>query len=215
MELVNPFVIKGTDIPATQQRAAGLTSTGARSESADPIANAKGEINAWNRKDAMQQVSAVIAAYNQGLIARTASAERQNDLNDLADRIRTAATTHNAANFGVLGEEVSNEIRQTVSRTGFVRHFLQERELKAGEETKMYVRRQDVMSFSLETDSLTPTSVIKQREVYSREHYINANIEIEEKEIARLQADLLQEKLEDGYEMVQVQEDKMLKLLGS
>jgi hypothetical protein len=215
MELVNPFVISGTDLPATQQRAAGVTSTGARSESASPIANDQGELNAWNRKDAMQQISAVIAAFNQGLIKRTASVERINDLNEMADRIRTAATTHNAANFGVLGEEVSNEIRQTVARTGFVRHFLQERELKAGEETKLYVRRQDVMSYSLETDSLTPTSTIKMKDVYSREHYINANIQIEDKELARLTADLLQEKLEDGYEMVQVQEDKMGKIIST
>ena len=211
----NPFVIKGTDLPASEQKAAGFTSKGSLAESQDSIAGQNGEINAYDKKDAFQQVSNVVRAANKGQIAKSASTTRIAKLNDLAGEIRTAHFSQNAANFGMLGEEITNEIRQTIARTGFIRRFFQERELVAGEETKVYLRKQDTLGFSMETDGITPISHIKQREVYSRENYINAHISIEEKEIARLRADLLQEKLEDGFEMIMVQEDRQLKTLAT
>lgn len=211
----NPFLIKGTDLPASEQRAAGVTSKGAVSESADPIMGANGELNAYSKKDSIQQVSAIMAAASRGQFTRSSNTNRMAKLNELAGEIRSAHNSHNAANFGVLGEEVTNEIRLTVARTGFIRRFLQERELQAGEETKVYLRKQDTLAYSLETDGTTPVVAIKQRELYSRENYINANILIEEKEIARLRADLLQEKLEDGFEMVMVQEDRQFLTLAT
>lgn len=214
MGAINPYVIAGTDVPATQLPAVGTTRTGAVSTSTSPVANDKGEINASSKKDAMQQISGIIASARNGQIARQASLERQAQLNQLAEEIRTAHFQNNAANFGVLGEEITNEIRTWINRTGFIRRFAQERELVAGEETKVYIRKQDTLAFSLSTDGQTPVSHIKQREVYLRENYINGHIQIEEKEISRLRADLLQEKLEDGFEMVMVQEDRQWKLLA-
>lgn len=214
MGAVNPYIIRGTDVPATMLPGGGFTSKGGFSQSAEPIANAQGEVNASSKKEAMQQVSNIIAQARAGQISRSASAERMAKLNDLASEIREAHFTNNAANFGALGEEITNEIRTTVARTGFIRRFYQERELVAGEETKVYIRKQDTLAFSLSTDAQTPITHIKQREVYLRENYVNAHIQIEEKEISRLRADLLAEKLEDGLEMVQVQEDRQAKLLA-
>jgi hypothetical protein len=93
----NPFLIKGTDLPATEQRAAGVTSTGARSESADPIANAAGDINAYSRKDAMQQISSIMANASRGQFVRASNVKRQAKLNELAGEIRSAHNSHNAA----------------------------------------------------------------------------------------------------------------------
>jgi hypothetical protein len=183
-------------------------------ESRDSLVGAGGEINAYSRKDAMGVISGLMARASSGELTRQASVARQSALNKLAAEIRQAYVNRDAANFGMLGEEITNEIRMTVARTGFIRRFLQERELEPGEETKIYLRKQDTLAFTLETDSMVPRSHIKQREVYLREYYVSSNIQIEEKEIARLRVDLLQEKLEDGHEMVQVQEDRQMKILA-
>lgn len=212
--LTNPFVIKGTDTPASQLPAVGTTLTGARSASAHPIANADGEINASSRRDAMQQISTLINYAQQGMIQRSASAERAAAVETLATRIAEAHLTHNAANFGAIGEEIEDQIRMTVERTGFVRHFLKERELKQGEETKLTARKQDVMAFTLETDAMVPTSRVQAREIYSREFYVSSQISIELKDLERLRGDFLSQKMEDGYEMVQVSEDRMFKKLA-
>lgn len=207
----NPFVQAGTDVPATEMKAQGFTSKGALSQSNEPVANRAGEINAYSKKDAFQQIAGIVAAAQKGLIER---ADTSRDvMSRLADEVRTAHVTRNAANFGTLGEEVTNEIRTTVARTGFIRRFLQERELKTMEEAKIYLRVQDTLAFSMSTDGVTPISHIKQREIYLRENYITSNILIEEKELARLGSDLLEEKLEDGMEMVMVQEDRQFKIL--
>jgi hypothetical protein len=174
--------------------------------------NNKGDMNAYSAKDAFRQVAAIVQQAQAS--AHTASMDRQAQLDRLASDIQSAHFQNNAANFGVLGEEITDEIRQTVARTGFIRRFLQERELQAGQECKIYLRKQDTLAFSATTDSATPTAYIKQREIYLRESYVNSHIQIEEKEISRLRGDILQEKLEDGYEMVQVQEDRMMKQLA-
>lgn len=210
----NPFLITGTDQPSTELRARGITSTGAVVDSALPIVGAGGEYNASDKRDLFQQLNTVIAAAQNGRISRSANAAKQDKFERLASAIRAAHFSNDAANFGVLGEEITNEIRTTIARTGFIRRFLQERELVAGEETKVLLRKNDVLAFSLSTDGTTPMSHIKQREIYLRENYVNANIQIEEKEIARLRADLLQEKLTDGFEATMVQEDKQLKVLA-
>lgn len=208
----NPFVIAGTDMPASEQKAQGLTSTGAVSQSASPIANSKGEINASSKKDAFQQIAATLQAAQKGLIVKNDSSREV--LTQVANEIRTASMTRNSANFGSIGEDVTNEIRQTVSRTGFIRRFLQERELEAGQEAKILIRKNDVLSFIMAEDGQTPASFIKQRELYLRENYISTYVLIEEKEIARLGSDLLEEKLEDAMESIMVSEDKQFKSLA-
>jgi hypothetical protein len=210
----NPFIVKASGEPVESLRAEGRTASGNVVLSQDSLVGQNGEINAYDKRDMMGQISGLMAKASSGQIVRDASVQREAALNELASEIRTAYMTRNAANFGMLGEEVTNEIRTTVARLGFIRRFLQERTLTPGEETKAYIRKQDTLAFTLETDSQTPKAHIKQREVYSREYYINSHISIEEKEIARLRADLLSEKLEDGYEMIQVQEDRQLKTLA-
>lgn len=208
----NPFVQAGTDVPASEMKAQGFTSKGALSQSNDPVANNQGEINAYSKKDAFQQIAGIVASAQKGEIARQGI--KRDVLTHLSDEVRNAHVTRNATNFGTIGEEVTNEIRTTVARTGFIRRFLQERELKTLEEAKIYLRVQDTLAFSMSTDGVTPISHIKQREIYLRENYITANILIEEKELARLGSDLLEEKLEDGMEMVMVQEDRQFKVLA-
>jgi hypothetical protein len=210
----NPFVatLTGTDIPASEQKAGGVTSKGGYSQSNEAVANSNGEINAYNKRDAFQQIANIVSAAQKGQIQKQASARET--LDQLASDIRTASLTRSAANFGTIGEEVTNEIRTTISRTGFLRRFAQERELKVQEECKVYIRKQDTLAFSMSTDGQTPVSHIKQRELYLRENYIESHILIEEKELARLGADLLEEKLEDGMEMVMVQEDRQWKTLA-
>jgi hypothetical protein len=210
----NPFIVKATGEPVESLKVLAATNNGKMVESQDSLVGANGDINAYSRKDAMRVISGLVARASAGEIARQASVTRQAALSKLAAKIRQAYLNRDAANFGMLGEEIKNEIRLTIARTGFIKRFLQERELEPGEETKIYLRKQDTLAFSLETDSMVPKSHIKAREVYLREYYISANIQIEEKEITRLRIDLLQEKLEDGTEMLQVQEDRQLKLLA-
>lgn len=171
-----------------------------------------GHINASSKHEMIQLINSLTRSHSAGIVAQKRATITANDT---LRRMELLESAYNgtAANFQILGDEVTNEIWKTVRRDTFIGKVFQERELVRGEEPKIRQRQNDVRAFIMTSDSYTPESRYKQRVIVLPEYDVNANITIENKEILKANTDLLAEKQEDGREQCAVKLDTVMKRL--
>jgi hypothetical protein len=179
-------------------------------DSRELLVGSSGEMNASTKREQIQNIDALLKAASRGELRQTRP-KTAAQVQARIEAMRAAYYTRDAANFQEMGEFLSDEIWATIRRESFLEKILDTRVLGQGEIARIRVRQNDVRAFVMGTDSKTPESIVKPREIYPAEYYVQAFITIEEKEIARNSSDILGEKLEDGREQIGVQYDQVLK----
>jgi len=169
-----------------------------------------GEINAHDKKEAIQQIGRLISAAASGEIRR----DRGADEASVRELVIAALNDPTGQAMKVVGEVMAEEISIAMDREGFARRILAIKDLEQGEVPRIPVRRKDVMGWMMTQDARTPVSIVRQAYVTLEEFYLTANIQIEARELASSPVDLLDEKYAEGLEQIMVAEDRAFKVLS-
>jgi len=209
----------GSSVKGSRVVNAYKTGLGGRNmQSQEPLVASNGDLNAHDKGEALAMIGNLIEQYKQGNM-RTATAHdidpvqaRQAKAEEQA-MIEAAFADPNGMEFLRLGQATGDVIWETMGREGFLRRIFLTKTLGRGEIGRFRVRRKDVLAHLVSSDANTIESVIRQNWVYPQEYYVNANVQIEDREIEQCDGDILDEKYTDGLEAMLVQEDRLARRL--
>ncbi len=211
--MINPYskktvVLAGKELSESGTAISFNTKNGKVEAGNGAFENAAGDINAYDKKDLLNKIRAMVHASSHGQIEQKSEFSQKR-----ADLIEAAVADTTGNTWRVVGEVMADEIHETMGRDGFLRKVLAKKELKKGEIGRITIRKKDVMGFTAVTDSTGVTSFINQSYVMPEELYIKAHVLIEDRELQQAPGDLLDQKYVDALEQLMVQEDRQLKAL--
>lgn len=185
--------------------------TGKVRQSATAMVGANGEFNAGNRTELLSAINGLIDMAARGEVMeqtpQTLSEER-------IELLSEALSDTTGEKWRLLGEEVSDLIYDHVRRQGFLRRVIDESELAAGQLPRARIRKNWAVAHVEGQGGFKPfVTTPREQYFYPPEYYITSHVLVEDKEISQVAGDLLTERLEDGQERVQVQEDAVLRRL--
>ena len=171
--------------------------------------DSNGELNAYNNKDVITQLSNVLAhlsASKEGpavRFARHASA---------AERGEYFSALHEALQQGdegmrIVGQELLNPIREILDYEGFARKVLAPREVGPGEIPR-YDRDAYITAWVIGRDGITPESRVQGRYFYPNEFLVTARPTVEIQDIYQMQYDVLARSQDRARQAVEYQEDR-------
>lgn len=201
------FVMAGTQEPVTS----GLRS---RPGSSERMIGDNGEINANNKTDLIKQIGNLINANQSGSIIPQRVRDNSEVRAARINAVNAALADRTGQAWLALGEVIGDDVWETLGREGFARKTLQIQYVDSSQIGRIKVRRKDVLAFQATSATTVVASQVRQSYVEPPEFYLNASIEIEEKEIAQSPGDILEEKYQDGLEQIMVAEDKVWKQLA-
>lgn len=179
-----------------------------RSSATEAVAS-NGEINAYDRKDALRNIDRLMIEASSGRIVRTVEQKEQ------AQQLLASAINDPTGNiWRDMEVAVAAEINETAAREGFLRRFVIEEPLSQGQTPKIRQRYRNVVAVISESPTDINHQIIRDKYFYPPEFNIVANIEIEEREIAQATGDILDEKYNEGLQAIMVQEDRVWKNLA-
>ncbi len=173
-------------------------------------------MNASSRKDVMNALSHLVRIAGESYVTPHDPRERTAEQIEIAERnlemLKTAYHDMNGSQWKVLGEVIGEEIYETLGREGFARRLLLFKSVTSGD-IRFRVRKKDVQAWISTAAGSTVPSVAKNYFVYPEEFYNTCAIDIEDRDIAQADTDLLDEKYQDGLEQIMKREDLTLKTL--
>lgn len=174
--------------------------------SATEAVTSRGEINAYDKKDALKTIDRLMIEASSGRIVRTIE-EREQARTLLASAINdpTGQIMHD------IKVAIAAEINETAAREGFLRRYVIEEPLSQGQVPRVRMRYRNVVAVISESAADIQHQVVRDKYFWPTEFNIVANIEIEEREIAQATGDMLDEKYNEGLQAVMVQEDRVWK----
>lgn len=180
-----------------------------RAGSNEALIGSNGEINASNKADLMKGIASLIQAAANGEV-REAQASDEMTPAEKKEFLATAAAAGIHSNeWMTLGGTMAAEVKQTLGREGFARKFMQFKPMTNGEVLKVRLRKRDTLAWYSTTNPKTVASIARAPYAEPGMFSLNANIEIEQIEIAQDTGDLLDERYSDGLEAMLVAEDKV------
>jgi hypothetical protein len=176
-----------------------------------PAIAASGEFNAYDKKDLMKSIAAMIEASRQGDIRRPTTEEKRAVSRDRRQALQQAFNDDSGQHFKALGEVLAEDIYETTEREGFTRKLFSFREIEQGGVARVRFRNKEVVAFIATTASNISPVFVRSNFIYLPLFYVGSNILIEERDIGLSTGDVLEEKYQEGLEAIMVQEDRLWK----
>jgi hypothetical protein len=174
-----------------------------------PVFNDKGEINAYDKRDALMQVRAIVDAMIGGQTlptfqrhAKTLTAEQRREY---VETVKEALQTPEG--MALVGQELQNPIREVLDYEGFSRKVFAPREVGPGEIPR-YDRDLYPVAWVVGYDGITPESMPVGRYFYPPEWSVTANIMLHIQDIYQMQYDAIARAQDRAKQAVQYQEDR-------
>lgn len=175
--------------------------------------NDSGELNAYSKRDVIEAHKVILqslqSASQQPQPFQTRTAQFGEDMEQL---LVEAFADKEGNSWQVLGQEMGNVIFETMGREGLARRLMIVDQGDKGV-LRFRVRKKDVRGFMVtEAVNIVP-SVIRGHWVYLDEFFLTFNVHVDEREIAQIDGDILDEKYHDGLEQLMRAEDVVAKTL--
>ncbi len=178
------------------------------------MSDRSGSINANNKSDLLDAITALAAAARQGVVVEESSVSTAQAEAEKAELVTAALNDKNGEAFQALGEVIGDEVYETMGRQAFARKSMLLKPLAKGEIGRIKIRRKDVLSFFATRNPEVIASQVRQSYAFPPEYYLLARILMEDAEIAQAPGDLLEDKYEDGLEQIMKGEDLVWKKLA-
>ncbi|TPG60093.1 HK97-fold major capsid protein [Ewingella americana] len=178
----------------------------------NPLVNNEGNINAANIQELLKIQAGLMAAHAKGTISEDVNTiqARTKAKQETFAQLQAAYGDSNSGNFGIIGAGLTDSIRTTAYRAGFLRRFLKERGLQPGEPVRSRIRENQVISLTVGPESRVQESRHQGNYTFPETNTIAANIHISERSLFEEGFEILDEKAEDGLESIMVGEDRRL-----
>jgi len=173
-----------------------------------PAFNDGGELNAYDRKDAVNQLRSVLsfmANTDEGSITRHAKTMTANDRSEYFQALHTALQQGDEG-MRIVGQELLNPIREVLDYEGFSRKVLAVREVGPGEIPR-YDRDAYVTAWVIGNDGITPESRVSGRYYYPPEFLVTANVTLAIQDIYQMQYDALARSQDRAKQAIEFRED--------
>jgi hypothetical protein len=170
-----------------------------------------GEINAHSNKELLGKITEMLTASSKGEIVRQAP-EKDRRLH--REVLAAAFNDKGGQKWGQLGVALAAKIEESAYREGFMRNLLVEEQLNQGEVPRARMRVNNVIAMVATSISDVIPQLVRERIFYPPEFYINANVEVENRDIDQISSDILDEKYTEGLQNIMVQEDLLWKKLA-
>lgn len=177
----------------------------------------RGEINASDKRDLLQNIAAMFDAMSRGEVRAGASEDveltREQAMKQRREMLIAAYYDGDHRPFTNIGVAIGQDIYETANRDGFMRHFLLKADVQQGAIPR--IRFAFKTQFGVAASSATQVQplMVRSRFLLPPEFYVEDYLMIEEREISQSSGDILEEKLQEGQEAIMVQEDKVWKNL--
>lgn len=184
--------------------------------SGENIVGAGGEINAGSTQELMQRLVEMANLVQAGTI--TLKNEESTDSRKLREKRREVLTAayqseRNSREWQELGAAIAADLLESADREGLMRRTFHRVPLSQGEEPRIRVRYKDVVAIVSSSAVDSRAVYLRQRYLRPDEWYIDANIRVEERELAQGSGDILEEKFYESQEAIMVAEDRRMKRL--
>lgn len=193
--------------PKTKIRQAVVASDFRLRKGESRVVGANGEINASDKKDALQRAHQLQLASASGVVeTESAHVERAAVLKRNKELLRAAATDPQI--HRVLGERIAEEIYMTSNRKGVCRRFLNKVELKQGDLPRFAVRSKNATAVWVSGPNRLETEVLTDKWLMPPEILLGARLLVPQLEIFQSNTDVIEEKYVEGLEAIMVGEDR-------
>ncbi|EHM1384052.1 hypothetical protein KFS98_003539 [Salmonella enterica] len=181
-------------------------------KSNEMLVNAQGLINASSFEELFAIQAALMAARANGTITEDPNAIKAQVAakQDAYNKLTAAFQDSNDPNFNIIGAGLTDSIRKTAFRAGFLRRFLRERTVKPGEQRRSRLRENQVVALTIGPNSRVEESRHQGNYAFPETDTIATHIKISERSLYEEGFEILDEKAEDGLEAIMVKEDRNL-----
>jgi len=161
-----------------------------------------GEINASSKRDLAKKI---LAAMNV-----VAEKEPEN-LEAIRNEVVAAYKDTTSNKFAALGAALAGELYEVANRQGFARKLLKKVETQQGADIRMDVKFPNSVAVTAVSSSQVQAVFLRDKHYYPVAVDIAHRVYIHKQEIDRTTGDILNEKLQEGQEAIQVAEDRLWK----
>lgn len=183
-------------------------------KSNEPALAANGEINAYNKKELTGKITELLTASSEGRIVRQRPFGQNKDRRLHREVLASAFTDKTGAKWNQLGVALAAKIEEASYREGFMRNLMEEEQLSQGEVARARMRVNNVIAVIATSISDVQPQYVRERIFFPPEFYVNAHVEVENRDIDQISSDILDEKYTEGLQNIMVQEDLMWKRLA-
>jgi len=176
----------------------------------EPALAANGEINAHDKAELVRKQTELMTASSRGEIVRTSEKDRSVHREVLA----SAFADKSGKKWAQLGVALAAKIEEAAYREGFMRNLMVEEQLNQGEIPRCRMRVNNVVAMVATSAAEVMPQLVRERIYFPPEFYINANVEVEDRDIDQISSDILDEKYTEGLQNIMVQEDLVWKNLA-
>lgn len=181
------------------------------------LSSATGEFNANDKKELMRAITALANAVQVGDVvpqSQSAFASSAEYTKEIQDRREVLVAAYNDSTDGAwqaLGASIATQIQEQRNREGFMRRVALGNTLKQGEIARAFMTAHDAMAVVATGPASVGYQIIRTKMFQPPEFEVNANLRVEQLELAQVSGDLLEDVYNQGLEAVMVQEDKLWK----
>lgn len=180
------------------------------SGSTSKLVGSHGELNCSDKGEVVKVLKQLASALESKEIARPMQATAEKKAERRAALIEAMASD---SQWSELGAALSSALYTTANREGFMRRLFARQELAQGNVPRIPVKFKNTQAMvAAGAGQVIPTN-LRDKYVMPPEFYIEANLWIEERELAQGTGDQLEDKFYEGQEAIQVQEDRYWKKL--
>ncbi len=176
--------------------------------SAGRMTDANGDINAYDKKDLLNKISALAEMGQNGQLQASSEEDRAERHN-----LVKAAFHSKGDQMAIAAEVFADDVWETLNRQGFTETLLARKDIADGTDNRVKKRRKDVTAFQAINDGEGIAQIIEQAYVYPQDYYLQCQVLIEEKELAQAGPELMDEKFQDAMEAILVRQDRILRKL--
>lgn len=177
------------------------------------LMNDRGEIEASNRSDALQQIAEVLSALSNGTQVVTASEAEAIEAGRAKRKEVLAAMMADAKGdtLRAVGTEIAGTINTSLNRMGFARQLMTYQPLEQGQRAEVYVQEKNVTCAIMTGPTQAQLQIVRDPVIFPQEVDLTGRIFIEGKVLNTSREDILQRKYNEGLEQMLVLEDRMFK----
>ena len=173
------------------------------------LSGSTGEINAYSKKDLMQNLSGLMQAMASGQIVH---AQPEQQIATAADRREMLAEARQSPEkWNALGASIAQQIYDQTDREGFMRKLAVGNTLRQGEVQRVPMPAHDTSAVVATSATGIGYQNIRQRVFTPEEFEIIANVRVNTLDLEQVNGDLLEHAYNDGLQSIMVAEDRIWK----
>lgn len=162
-----------------------------------------GEINASSKRDLAKKILAAMNVVN--------ASKSPESLEEIHQEVVAAYNDKTSNKFAALGAALAGELYEVANRQGFARRLLKKVETQQGADIRIDVTFPNSVAVTAVSSSQVQAVFLRDKHFYPVSVDIAQRVYIHKQEIDRTSGDILNEKLQESQEAIQVAEDRLWK----